>query len=59
MEAQQPLVLMTGVEKNAAKTAFVGWALAEHFADFPPARIYPNSADVPRLSSHLDVEHGK
>ncbi len=56
MEAQQRLVLMTGVEKNAAKTAFDGWALAEHFADFPLREDIPTSADVPRLELCLEVE---
>ncbi|CAH1385780.1 hypothetical protein [Candidatus Nitrotoga sp. M5] len=55
MEAKQRLVLMTGVEKNAAQIAFDGWALVEHFADFPLREDIPTSADVPRLELRLEI----
>ena len=42
MEAQQRLVLMIDVEKNTAKTAFDGLALAGRFADFPELAAFPN-----------------
>jgi hypothetical protein len=56
MEAQQRLALMTGVEKNAAKTTFDGLALAGRFADFPLREDIPTSADVLRLELRLEVE---